>query len=111
MAINTKGFKMTFRIKMLLLCCALVLLSLAAKALTDYASPTSDYEGEYKSTHDDISTLGEPEKEPTLKQAEEIREKNLEAEVKPKVEPVPDLDLTKPEDKALMNTIENGEQL
>ena len=72
---------------------------------------TSDYEGEYKSTHDDISTLGEPEKEPTLKQAEEIREKNLEAEVKPKIVPEPDLDLTKPEDKALMNTIENGEKL
>ena len=102
---------MICKVKTLLLCGTLVLLSLAAKALTDYASPSSDYEGEYKSTHDDISTLGEPEKEPTLEQAGEIREENLEAEVEPKIEPPPDLDLTKPEDKALMNTIENGKQL
>lgn len=101
---------MTIRINMLL-CCTLLLIGLAAKALTDYASPSSDYEGEYKSTHDDISTLGELEKEPSLEQAGKIREENLEAQVEPKIESPPDLDLTKPEDKALMDTIENGKQL
>ncbi len=98
--------------KKLLLCSTLILItSSGVQALTDYASPNSDYEGEYKSTHNDITTVGQSEKEPSLDQAGELREKNLEEMVKPKVDPKPDLDPAQPEDQMLMNKIENGDKL
>ncbi len=89
----------------LFICC--LCLSQAARAVTDYANNTTDYEGEYKSTHNDITTLGVQEKEPSLEQADEIRKEKLEKEV----EPVPDIDPTLKPDKILLQKISNGSTL
>lgn len=97
--------------KFLLLLCAFMLLCSNSNALTDYLQKSDDYEGEYTSTHDDITTVGVQEKEPTLEQAEEIRKENLDQLVEPKLEPEPDLDLSKPEDQVLLEKIQNGNAL
>ena len=97
--------------KYLFIFCGFLLIYNAANALTDYLQKSDDYEGEYTSTHDDITTVGVQEKEPTLEQAEEIRKENLDQLTAPKVEPEPDLDLSKPEDQVLLEKIQNGNVL
>lgn len=100
--------KINFKSVLFIFC---LCLTIEVQAVTDYANSTTDYEGEYKSTHNDITTVGVPEKEPTLEQAEEIRKKNLEDELKPPAEPKPDLDPAQPADKVLLQKIENGAHL
>ncbi len=80
------------------------MLTLDVQAVTDYANKSTDYEGEYKSTHNDITTVGVPEKEPTLEQTQRIQKAKLELQTAPKSEPDPD----RMPDRVLLQKIGNG---
>lgn len=55
-----------------------------ANAVTDYTTPEKrEDSGEYKSVHDDITTVGQKERIPTWNQVEENRKKDLEQKTEP----------------------------
>lgn len=58
------------------------------KAHTDTFQDTEA--GEYRNTHDDITTVGAKEKIPSLEQADQNRKNNLEKKTEPKETVTPD---------------------
>ncbi len=68
---------------------ALVLFTAGSlKAHTDTFQDTEA--GEYRNTHDDITTVGAKEKIPSLEQADQNRKNNLEKKTEPKETVTPD---------------------